>query len=351
MEKNSIDRIVNLRDSGSELVSHLGEVFDERKEFTTSGTTGVPKRVSHRNIDLIENAKAFNMASGVDAGTVMYHCLPLRYMAGYLNTIVSPLVAGGRVVIGPQFNPLNFWETPLLLGCNALWMSPTMAELLIRANRSDETSEAVRESFRHIFCGMSLLRPETRKRWLEMFGVPLRNSFGTSEHLIVSVQSEWTAASCEDHCGGLLYGVRAKSVDGSLSISSDYSTGYEYLPTGDFGWMEDGSLHVSGRVDDLIIKGGENIDPVQIEEAIKRVDGVVDVAVIGRSHDVWGQTIAAFVERKDDVSFPNIWVNLPEILPSTMWPTEIIYIDKFPRTETGKVKKEELRKQLTTAKM
>lgn len=351
MEKSSIDRIVNLREGGNELFAHLGEVFDERKEFTTSGTTGVPKRVSHRNIDLVENAKAFNMASGVDADTVMYHCLPLRYMAGYLNTIVSPLAAGGRVVIGPQFNPLNFWDMPLRLGCNALWLSPTMAEMLIRASRSNETSAAVRESFRHIFCGMAPLRPETRKRWFEMFGVPLRNSFGTSEHLLVSVQSEWTAAACEDHCGGLLWGVTAKTMDGALLVASRYSTEGQYTPTGDFGEIKDGSLHVSGRVDDLIIRGGENIDPRMIEDVIRSVVGIRDVAVVGRPHDVWGQTVVAFVEGDGYVEIPDLWNLLESKLSKAYCPTEIIYVREMPRTETGKIKREELRSRIYNAKM
>ncbi len=98
--------------------------------FFTSGTTGRPKGVLQSLNALVGNVVSFNALMNLGPDTRMYHVMPMTYMAGFLNTMLSPIMAGGSVVIGPRFSPqvaLDFWTRPRAKGANTLWLSPSMA--------------------------------------------------------------------------------------------------------------------------------------------------------------------------------------------------------------------------------
>lgn len=329
----------------------IPELLVGKKVFKTSGTTGVPKLVTHEISSLVGNAKAFNQVAGIDANTVMYHCFPLNYMAGYLNTIISPLVAGGSVVIGSEFHPFGFWREPLATGCNTMWLVPTMAAALVKASRDPSIKQVIESQFTDFFCGTAPLSQDLRKKWLDTFGVPLRNSYGTTEALLVSVQSRRDAMEFGDDCGCVIPGVTAyqEQENGEILIASNYSPDV-MISTGDIGYMHtnryvdgaDYKLVIYGRLDDLIIKGGINIDPRSIEQTVLGIDGVTDALAMGIEHEFWGQDIALYVETKhqsEEIRKHNPFATLPE--PSI--PTTIICVPAFPRTATGKICREELR--------
>ncbi len=344
-----MSRITVLRDGANELVvDHFSDSFDQCKIFKTSGTTGVPKEIRHTRENLIRNATAFNSVASICVNTVMYHCFPLRYMAGYLNTLVSPLLAGGRVVIGPQFTPLNFWEIPLSQGCNTIWLSPTMAGILAMLNRDENIAAKVKRQFTNVFCGTGSLRPHTRRIWLETFGVPLRNSYGTSEQLILTLQSQQDAETLKCDCGEPIPGVKIETINGELHVSSGHVDCHQ-VPTKDAGEIIDGRVTVYGRLDDMIIRGGENIDPIEIENVILGIPSVIDVAVVGLPHEVWGESVAAFVQTDGDLSL--VVNRCREQLPAEKRPAEIICIKELPRTANGKIKKEELRSMAVGTKV
>lgn len=358
-------RIVSFRKDTSETFMHwFGTSFDDCIEFNSSGTTGLPKTVVHMRSSLWANAIEFNHQVGVDERTNLYHCFPLDYMAGYLNTVLCPLLAGGRVVIGPRFNPVNFWEIPLREGCNTMWLAPTMAEALIRMVRDKQEAKEIGERFRAIFSGTAPLRPDLRQRWLETFGIPLRNSYGTSELLIISVQNSNQAARLEDNCGSPLACRNPECVNGELVLESGvravgYRVGGEIIPlpsveggkirTGDLCDLSGGIVRITGRIKDIIIRGGENIDPVRIENCIRDLPGVTDVAVLGKPHSFWGESVSAFVECRE---YPkDVIGHCSEFLPKSHVPAEVIFVDSFPRTVTGKIKKGELKNRLINASM
>lgn len=330
------------------LLNIIPDLLIGKKVFQTSGTTGVPKLVTHEVSSLVANAKAFNQVAGIDADTVMYHCFPLNYMAGLLNTIISPLVAGGSVVIGPEFHPFGFWREPLATGCNTMWLVPTMAAALVKASRDPSIKQAVESQFTDFFCGTAPLSQDIRKKWLDKFGVPLRNSYGTTEALLVSVQSREAAMVLVNDCGAILPGISTyiDHESGEILIASNFSRDV-MIQTGDRGGIQlsdigSAELIVYGRLDDLIIKGGINIDPRTIEQTVLDIDGVTDAIAMGIDHEFWGQDIALYVEtqhQSDEIRKHNPFATLPE--PSI--PTTIICVPAFPRTATGKICREELR--------
>lgn len=309
--------------------------------FETSGTTGQPTKVTHTLDAMIANAEAFNKAVGLNASTVMYHCLPRTHMSGYLNTWLCPTLAGGKVVFGPTFSAqtaAGFWSSVWGCGASAVWITPTIAAALLRMNRRDaDTSKFYASKLRHVFCGTAPLPRNIRQRWLETFGIPLQESYGTSEHMLVSVQGKDDAA-LEHNVGRVLPGMTVEIGDSSEILVNG-------TPTGDHGELVDGKLTIAGRIKDLIIRGGFNVSPVRLEELVRKLPSVNDVAVVGQPDEFWGEKIAIFAE--GPASRDIIAGHCRDNLPKSHWPDVIEIVDKLPRNEMGKVKKAELKRIFT----
>ena len=307
-----------------------------RLSFETSGTTGEPKTVTHSLDAMMANAAAFNEAVGLGPETRMYHCLPTTHMAGFLNTVLCPTLAGGTVVWGQTFSAhtaAGFWLGVNETCANAVWVTPTIVAMLLRLNRVGRgISRSLASGLEHAFCGTAPLPLTLRRQWLEAYGVPLQESYGTSEHMLVSVQSKEDALT-EHNVGRPIPGVTVEIGDNSEIMVN--GTG-----TGDQGELRDGKLTITGRLKDLIIRGGFNVSPLQVEEAVRKVEGVRDAAVVGQPDEFWGEKIVVFAEGGDHAG--TIAVECSVLLPPHCQPDRIEIVDKLPRNEMGKVRKGEL---------
>lgn len=340
--------------------------------FFTSGTTGRPKGVCHTLDGLVGNAVVFNQSQGLDVDTRLYHVLPMAYMAGFLNTLLSPLLAGGTVLLGPRFRPaeaLQFWQRPLAWGANAIWLTPTLAAVLVRMNRDPDIAYKVSESLRHIYCGTAPLPSAVRLAFRATFGCPLQESYGMSEVLLVSAQTR-TEADTNNNVGRLLPGVRAafNDVPGRSELELVIYTPYaltSYLledgetsplladggmPSGDVGQLEGNALIITGRLKDFIIRGGLNVSPVAVENVLLREPGVQEVAVVGVPHDFWGESIVACLVAKAGANIDTLLLSLQlrcsKELGEGMRPDSYVWLDKLPCASTGKVQKHILVGQL-----
>jgi len=334
--------------------------------FFTSGTTGAPKGVCHSIEKMLGNVIAFNSSLGLDEDTNVYHVLPMSYMAGFLNTFLSPILAGGRVTLGPKFSPaeaIKFWERPKSFGVNTIWLTPTIASFLVRMNRDKEISKWTHSHLSKIFCGTAPLTNTTRVSFEDTFNVPLLESYGMSEILLVSCQKQEGGAR-DGSVGPLLEGITVSSnkKNGELLVNtpfmfkkyilprgenpdSNYSAG---MQTGDLGYLKDGSLFISGRVKDLIIKGGVNISPKYLENIIESVDGAEEVAIIGMPHQFWGESVSAFVVIEDGYESGLVESRIKEMLKqevnASIAPDNYFWINEMPRSQNGKILKNELLK-------
>lgn len=304
-----------------------------RLTFETSGTTGEPKGITH-TLDAMEaNAKAFNEAAGLGCHTRMYHCLPKAHMAGFLNTMLCPTVAGGTVVFGPTFSAQtagSFWVEQYNAKTNTVWITPTIAAMLLRMERFLVSTYG--ERLDHVFCGTAPLPLTIRQKWLDRFGIPLQESYGTSEHMLVSVQSKEDALT-EHNVGRPIPGITVEIRDNSEIFVNGTATG-------DQGELQDGKLTITGRLKDLIIRGGFNVSPVKVEEAVRKIEGVRDAAVVGQPDEFWGERIVVFAEGGDRF---DISVECNVLLPPYCRPDRIEIVDKLPRNEMGKVRKGDLK--------
>lgn len=341
--------------------------------FFTSGTTGRPKGVCHTLEGLVGNAVAFNLSQGLNGDTRLYHVMPMAYMAGFLNTLLSPWLAGGTVLLGPRFRPaeaLQFWQRPLAWGANVFWLTPTMAAALVRLNRDPDIVHKLSGGGRQIFCGTAPLPVAVRQAFRATFGCFLQESYGMSEVLLVSAQT-LADAGTSSNVGRLLPSVQVtfrevpERGESELIINTPYAlTSYLLedgetsplladggMPSGDVGQIERGVLTITGRLKDLIIRGGLNVSPVAVENVLLRERCVQEVAVVGVPHDFWGESIVACLVAEAGANVDTLQTSLQsrcsKELGEGMRPDRYVWFDALPHASTGKVQKHVLLGQLT----
>ena len=204
-----------------------------------------------------------------------------------------------------------------------------------------------------------------RQSFRQTFGVPLQESYGTSELLLIAAQRRSDAETSID-VGPLLSELAVRSranAEGQreLTVRSPFAyLGYlteagsiapdledGYMPTGDMGELSDGRLRITGRIKDLIIRGGINITPVTLENALAGLPGLEDVAVVSVPHDFWGEAILVCVQPVPGTEASSleraVRTRCRERLARSHQPDRIEIVERFPRAPTGKVQKHQLR--------
>ena len=355
---------------GADILSFLDAQTIYSISFT-SGTTGKPKGICHSTVNIINNVLAFNHLTGIDHSSCLLHVMPMGYMAGFLNTIFSPLFAGGTVVLAPVFSvssALSFWDIAMKYSVNTIWLSPSMAGILVKLNRSESIPIWTRENLKRVFVGTAPFPASVEEAFESTFGVPCYESYGMSEVMLVSCQTpEIEKNSCVGH---LLDGIDVKfgrpvmAGDGELYIRTPFilkgylsaSTELEevsliegcWFSTGDVGHMRANRLFITGRIKDLIIRGGVNVSPRALEETLLRHPSVKNVAVIGIPDSLMGEKIIAFVVL--DTASSKISKTVEELFAlcvdnhsSDAYPSKIISVTEMPLSSTGKVAKQKLK--------
>lgn len=345
--------------------------------FFTSGTTSKPKGVCHTAKNMLANAYYFNELVGLDQHTCMLHVMPMGYMAGFLNTVLCPIIAGGCVVVGPQFNAadaIHFWKPVVDNHVNAMWLTPTMTALLARLNRSSTIADWTREHLKHVFVGTAPLPKATKASFEKVFGVECLESYGMSEVMLVSANSH-VLPQKEMSVGRLMANIEVQARDnnqnvlaanqvGNLYIKTPFALkGYldpqsgdicspleaDWLATGDCGLVdEENNLYITGRIKDLIIHGGTNVSPRAVEEILLLHPDILDAAVLGKTHPFWGEEVIAFLILQNNKQF-----NQKEIadycqknLQNDAVPSAFKIMTEFPRASTGKIQVHKLREHL-----
>lgn len=340
----------------------------------TSGTTAAPKAVAQRIGSLLGNATAFNTSMGIGSQDRLLHLMPMSYSGGFFNSLISPYLAGASIVLTPGWGArtaLDFWKLPMAHGVNMLWLSPTMAAALLAVDRDEAGKEYCRARVAKIFVGTGPLPLKVKRDFEAAYGRPLYESYGLSETLLVTANSPATGA-VEGSVGRILPGMALSIRDasgrecpageaGEIFIKTphlmagylDYATGKvkpvdaEWFPTGDVGILADGSLRLTGRVKDLIIRGGLNISPMALEEVLLRHDSVAQAAVVGAPNELTGEDIIVVVRIKDGHDWASVKPSLEAYCKTNFIaanrPAAILQLQEFPTGLTGKVQKVKIR--------
>ncbi|MGA7906840.1 MAG: class I adenylate-forming enzyme family protein [Candidatus Sulfotelmatobacter sp.] len=342
----------------------------------TSGTTAKPKGLAHRIGSLFRNARAFARVQGIDQETRFYLTLSMAYMGGFYNLLVLPFLCGASVVVDQVFDArasLNFWDKVRSNQANALWFAPTVMSILLRMDRGRSGEEFCRRSIRHTFVGFAPLPPKVKHEFEARYGVRLVENYGLSETLFVTARSSDVINAGSGYVGEALPDVQLRVVTGEEQpvapahageveiLTPDLMAGYlddagnlvemdpsQWFSTGDVGYLDDrGSLFITGRKKDIIIRGGVNISPAAIEEVLTQARGVADAAVVSIPHELYGEDVVAVLKLDAGVELESILAALvshaKRNLAQHQQPARYIAIDEFPRTTSGKVQKARMR--------
>ena len=168
-------------------------IIGSSKTKFSSGTTGNPKGIVHTSKSILTSAITFNNHNNLKKDTVMAHFFSMSYMAGILNTLISPFVVGGKIVLFAKFNsltPLNFWERIKNNSVNTIWLSPTMLSMLLSIDRYKYTRKYCQEKIKAIFVGTAPLSEELKIQAQNKLTKKIFESYGLSELLIISSQNK-----------------------------------------------------------------------------------------------------------------------------------------------------------------
>jgi long-chain acyl-CoA synthetase len=330
----------------------------------TSGTTGRPKTVALSEQNVISNADGCRQATGFDDRQVMLAVLPLFHAYGLTVTILLPLMTGSTVVIAERFVPrtvLNIIERHRVTCVIAV---PSQYRVLALDPTPCDAS-----SLWLCIAGAERLPETIEREFTSRFGHPIVPGYGATElSPVVSLNLPETnrPASVGKPIPGISVTIRdnegwacALGETGEVCVEGpNVMLGYLNDPeanarkirngvlfTGDKGFFDaDGYLYISGRADDMVKVAGEKIYPVELENAIERIDGVEEVAVIALPDPKQGWRLHAFVQRKGGATLDESMLRTAcrQVLEPYKIPRSFTFVDSLPRTITGKTDKRTL---------
>ncbi|SEC87582.1 fatty-acyl-CoA synthase [Nocardioides exalbidus] len=357
---------------GVETLERLVTAYDEgdlqppqrhaRIVILTSGTTGAPKGAPRKE-------------AGIDAAVSLLSRMPLR--AGWRTHIAAPLfhtwgfahlalamLLGSTIVLRRSFDPLTALRTARAERCQSMVVIPVMLQRML-ALEPEQLDGIDLRRVEVVASSGSALPATLAQAWMDRFGDNLYNIYGSTEVAYASIATPEDLRADPTSAGRPPYGTVVRILDdagaelpqgetgrifvGNGLLFEGYTNGGSkevvdgLMASGDVGYYDDaGRLHVAGRDDDMIVSGGENVFPQEVEDCLVAHALVQEVAAIGVVDDDYGQRLRAFVVRTGDVSEDELRDHVKAHLARFKVPREIVFLDELPRNATGKILKREL---------
>ena len=328
----------------------------------SSGTSGFPKGVvrTHKaNLWAVVNSF---IGSPRTQGDVEMFVLPM-FGIGFYFQIMPTLMAGGTVVLDDAFDAVRSWQLIERHGVTRAFVAPTMiaAMLDVPDNSRFDTSSIGVLAVAYEFA------PELRDRAVERFGNVFINMYGLTEaQLCATDPGEFPASLAVGQAMGLARVLLVDGVGAEVPVgetgeivfeSPAAMTRYLHQPeataatvhhdrvrTGDLGRLdEQGRLHFTGRLKEIVKSGGFNIDPVEVESVLLTYPGIREAALIGVPDERWGERAVAYVAAEPDIAPHLVIDHVRNQLAGFKTPKEIIVLDALPRNATGKIHRATLR--------
>lgn len=362
----------------AEGVEHFDDVVvDDEEIFSisfTSGTTGLPKGVlqSHRMFKVMASNTVLEYRFRRDE--MRYSAAPMFHVAG-MGLVVNCVIRCQTALILPQFDPAALLRW-MRAGLTGVFLVPTMVSSLLEQPDIDQGGF---DSLRTIFYGAAPMSPTLLRRAMEVFDCDFFNGFGAGTEAgmqtLLTPEDHQRALAGEPHLlesiGRPGFAIDLRIVDedmndvqrgevGEIVTRSDMvMSGYLDQPArtreavvdgwfrgGDLAWQdEEGYLYLAGRRNDMIIRGGENIYPLEIESVISEHPDVLEISVVGAPDDHWGEIVKAFIVLRqgsvlDEAAVADL---CRDRLASYKVPSVVRFVDELPKNASGKILKRELR--------
>ncbi len=352
---------------------------DDALQLYTSGTTGRPKGAVMTHGSLLQSLDPSNHGDNIrdwqqrTPGDVALLAMPCFHISGSGNGLTT-MIAGTTSIVLPEYDPAQALELIENYKISKIFLVPAAIQILLNHPRAKEVDFS---DLTHITYGASPIPLELMREAMEVIGCGFVQMYGMTE-----TSGTIVALDPEDHVpegspkmrsvGKPLAGVELKIIDasgkqvptgevGEIATRSDRNMDrYWNLPeataetidadgwlrTGDAGYLdEDGYLYIHDRVKDMIISGGENIYPAEVENALYSHPAVGDVAVIGVPDQKWGEAVKACVVIKPGqaLSEADLIAHAREHIAGYKCPKSVDFIDALPRNPSGKILRRELR--------
>ncbi|MCL3882889.1 AMP-binding protein [Marivita sp. GX14005] len=331
----------------------------------TSGTTGQPKGVVHSHASLLAGGWTTAIAHELSPRDRGFCVLPIYHINGLCVTVMGALVSGGSLGMVSRFSARNFWDQADSAGITWFSVVPTIISHLLHSNT--EPSAAARTRLRFGRSASSALAVETQSAFEERFGVPIIETMGLTETAAQILSNPLPPGTRKIGSPGIAYGNEVRILASDLTPAPPLQEGEiavrgpnvmleyldnpeataktfagDWLRTGDLGHIdEDGYVFVTGRLKELIIKGGENIAPREIDEVLYSQPDIIEAAAFGRPCASYGETIEAAVAVRPGSSLSE--TALIELCGQRLGkfkaPDCIHFLDELPKGPSGKIQR------------
>lgn len=342
----------------------------------TSGTTGPPKAVVLSQRNLMEDARAISDWHKIDSNTRMMCVLPIHHVNGTVVTMITPFFVGGSTVLSQRFRVEKFFPTVKQENVHIVSVVPTLLQYLNSYYEERDLPEY--PTLREIICGAGPLTVKVAKTFEDRFSIPIMHGYGLSETTCYSCflpidlseneHKKWingfgypsigvpiSANEMEIHDpdgNPLPENERGEIVIRGVNVMMGYYNNQEANEvTFKHGWFRSGDegfyvndekgrsfFFIAGRLKELIIRGGVNLAPLEIDEVINKAPGVKSGIAVGFENDWYGEEVGAYIELQEGAKENEeaILNYCKEHLPHSKTPKVIVFGDQIPVTSTGK---------------
>jgi fatty-acyl-CoA synthase len=336
-----------------------------RITILTSGTTGTPKGASRTSTPLTLDPPASLLERiPLHESQVVRIGAPLFHTWGYSHLALG-LALGSTFVLRRRFDPEQCLADIEKHDCEVLVVVPVMLQRILDLP-SDVRRRYDTSSLRAVCASGSALPEALATKWMDEFGENLYNMYGSTEVAAATLATPQDMRSAPGTAGKAVRGSIVRLYDehgqpvpegqtgrifvGNAMLFEGYTGGGDkdridgLMATGDLGRFEDGRLFVEGRDDEMIVSGGENVFPKEIEEMLERHEAVAEAAAIGVEDEKFGQRLRAFVVLKQgsQATEEDLRGHVKSNLARYKVPREIVFVEELPRNPTGKVLKRKL---------
>lgn len=366
------------------------QINDEALLVYTSGTTGAPKGVVLTQYNLLVDALAISTHQAITGGQRLMCVLPIHHVNGIVMTLITPLYVGASTVLNRSFSAKRFWGSIAQERVHIVSVVPTLLQFLLEQGRTNEAQgigvlgkEIVRDdlaSFRHFVCGAGTLALSLVREFEIMFDFPILHGYGLSETTCYScfmpidldreIHQSWlldhgypsigtpihtnemAIFSADGNGKRLGVGERGEICIRGHNVMKYYFKRPEAnAETFKFGWFRSGDegfylldengrqfFFITGRIKELINRGGVKFSPFDIEEVLLNIDGVKVGLAVAFKNDYYGEEVGAYVvlEQNARLTADEILARCREHLTFEKSPKVVVFGQEIPVTTTGK---------------
>ncbi|MCW2855589.1 MAG: Plipastatin synthase subunit [Marmoricola sp.] len=335
----------------------------------TSGTTGTPKGAQRAEPRSLAPMGGLFAKVPYRSGEVMECCAPMFHALGFAQAILAAGL-GHTLVIRRYFDPATVLASVSTNGVTTMIVVPVMLQRMMDLGPEARAGLDL-SSLRIVFVAGSQLGADLCTRVTEAFGPVVYNLYGSTEVAYATIGTPAELAMAPGSVGSVVAGTTVRILDdegrevptgvtGRIFVANGIQfTGYTggggkeviagLMSSGDVGHFDDkGLLFIDGRDDDMIVSGGENLFPGEVEELLAAHPGIVEVSAIGVPDETFGMRLHAFVVRRDTaLTEDEVKDHVKSNLARFKVPREVTFLDELPRNPTGKVLKRQLAEEAT----